>query len=117
MYNGTEITTKGDSMKIFIILACVFIGSQWAIATTIGEAEKTASGYLKAEVRLDQQSPWSYFFITGLEGDDEFPCIRGVVVNKQSGKIVAPNSDAEIKIDFSYSDTRIEDLTVVNCAD
>jgi hypothetical protein len=104
-------------MKIFTLLICIFLGSQTAFAVTVDEAKAVASAYLQAEVNLDQQSLRSYFFITGSEGAGDFPCIRGVLVSQESGQVVAPTSDQEINIYFPYSDTRIENLVVVNCAD
>lgn len=75
------------------------------------------------DVVLDQQSPRSYFFLDGAGpvGDQDHPCIYGVLIDRESGKIVTPGEqqDDEIQTSFPYSDTHVEAETrlIVNCAD
>ena len=109
-------------MKRAIVLAMAAFATM-AFASNFETAQENAKDYLEVEtVTLDDESDKSYFFVTELEfkEDDiaeDYPCFRGVVVNKQSGQVVAPSTDPKIKITYAYSDTDIEGLVVINCAD
>ncbi len=106
-------------IKIIIAL----LVSTLAFAGPYDEAEKRAKEHLDVEyVKLEKESEKSYFFLTNLEftddeSADEFPCYRGVVVDKETLQVVDPLLDLEIVISFPYSDTRVDGFIVVNCAD
>ncbi|OFZ48993.1 MAG: hypothetical protein A2381_15405 [Bdellovibrionales bacterium RIFOXYB1_FULL_37_110] len=108
-------------MKNIMVLAWVF--SSLCFAVSFEEARLVAAKYLNTDqVKMDNESKKSYFFITELEykpGDEtqEWQCFRGVVVSKKTGEVVDPSSDKDITISFPYSDTHQEGFVIINCAD
>ena len=109
-------------MKIAVILGVSLMASL-AFASNYDQALKNAKDFLNVEVvTLEDESQKSYFFVTELEYDEDdltedYPCFRGVVVDKASSLVVAPKSDPQIKLTYAYSDTHIQGNVVINCAD
>lgn len=87
------------------------------------EAYDIASKALNTDnAELDSESDRSYFFIdAAFDEDAEHPCINGVLIDKETGKIVTPaeQNDPNIRTSFEYSDTFVQKDTkiIVNCAD
>ena len=85
------------------------------------KAEQVALNYLKTDdVFLGSKSKKSYFFVNSYSyGNDDFPCVDGVVVDKVTLKVIGAKEDASINLNLPYSDTYIKDdgIIVINCAD
>ena len=107
--------------KLILIISALLMTSL-VTANTNKSAISIAKEYLKVDfVVMDSYSKKSYFITTDLEYreddvDQYEPCIRGIVIDRATNKIVDPTSDSHIKIRFEYSDTLIEGLVVINCA-
>ena len=107
----------------FTIFTTLILFSIIVFAGTLQEARSVAAIYLRVDnVSLESESENSYFLVTELEYEKDdftgnFPCFRGVVVNKKTNKIIDPLSDEKIQTSFDYSDTSYNDLVVINCAD
>ena len=108
-------------MKLLIALMTVFSFSVFAFS--LNDAQLAAQKYLQVdEVMLEAETVSSYFFITDLEYEannigEDYPCFRGVVVSKDSCQVVDPLLDQGIHFHYAYSDTYIDGLVVINCAD
>lgn len=84
------------------------------------QAEVAAKNILNVEkVILDQENTHFLFYITeNLFGDEEFPCFRGVILDKSTNQSVDPKSPTNIILNFAYSDVFFRENNIVEvCAD
>lgn len=107
-------------MKAVLIVMAV---ATVAMAAEINLAEKVALSILGVNsVVLEDESENSYFFVTEIEYeaddiDEDYPCIRGVLIDKVDNQPLDPRSDPMIQVEFDYSLTVIDGFVVKNCAD